>query len=251
MARRCPSRASRTHIARVAPWSPSTRSANSCVTAPTSYSSRFPERPVPVEILDDFRDVSGWSAVVSGQAQLALHRDTGPGGGALRLDYDFDGGGGFVVARKLFARRMPESWAIDVQIRGSAPANKLEIKLLDPNGRDVWWWHRDAFEFPDGWQPLHIRSSEVSFAWGPAGGGAMSALGAIEIAIAATPGGRGTVSFADLRFEDRSLSGPPAWRRRAPRLVTRRPESSTSQRPRAGVARPLRRRSGSPSTSVA
>ena len=164
---------------------------------------------MPVEILDDFRDVSGWSAVVSGQAQLALHRDTGPGGGALRLDYDFKGGGGFVVARKLFARRMPESWAIDVQIRGAAPANKLEIKLLDPNGRDVWWWHRDAFEFPDGWQPLHIRSSEVSFAWGPAGGGAMSALGAIEIAIAAGPGGRGTVSFADLRFEDRSLSGPP------------------------------------------
>src|SRR5262244_1796442 len=209
MARRCPSRASRTHIARVAPWSPSTRSANGCVTAPTSSSSRSPERFMSVEILDDFRDVSGWRAVVSGLAQLALHRDTGPGGGALRLDYDFKGGGGFVVARKLFARRMPESWAIDVQIRGAAPANKLEIKLVDPNGRDVWWWHRDAFEFPDTWQPLHIRSSEFSFAWGPAGGGAMSALGAIEIAIAAGPGGRGTVSFADLRFEDRSLSGPP------------------------------------------
>src|SRR5499433_540941 len=244
MARRCPSRASRTHIARVAPWSPSTRSANGCVTAPTSSSSRSPERFMSVEILDDFRDVSGL-------AQLALHRDTGPGGGALRLDYDFKGGGGFVVARKLFARRMPESWAIEVQVRGAAPANKLEIKLVDPNGRDVWWWRRDAFEFPDAWQPLHIRSSEVSFAWGPAGGRAMSELGAIEIAIAAGPGGRGTVSFADLRFEDLSLSGPPAWRRRAPRLVTRRPESSTSQRPRAGVARPLRRRSGSPSTSVA
>jgi len=162
-----------------------------------------------VEILDDFRDVSGWSAAVSGQAQLALHRDRGPRGGALRLDYDFKGGGGFVVARKLFARRMPESWAIDMQIRGAAPANKLEIKLVDLNGRDVWWWRRDAFEFPDAWEALHIRSSEVSFAWGPAGGGAMRELGAIEIAIVAGPGGRGAVSFADLRFEDRSLSGPP------------------------------------------
>ena len=100
------------------------------------------------EILDDFRDVSGWSAVASGQAQLRLGRDTGPDGSALRLDYDFRGGGGFVVARKLFARRMPESWAIELQIRGAAPANRLEIKLADPTGRNVWWWHRDAFEFP-------------------------------------------------------------------------------------------------------
>ena len=170
---------------------------------------RCPERLMSEEILDDFRDVSGWSAVVSGQAQLVLRRDTGPSDGALTLDYDFKGGGGFVVARKRFARRLPESWAIDVQIRGAAPANTLEIKLADPTGRDVWWWHRDAFEFPDVWQPLRIRSSEVSFAWGPAGGGAMRELGAIEVAIAAGPGGRGTVSLADLRFEDLSLTGPP------------------------------------------
>src|SRR5262245_59744601 len=162
-----------------------------------------------IELLDDFRDISGWSPIASGQAKLTLHRDTGPSGGALRLDYDFKGGGGFVVARKLFTRRMPESWAIDVQIRGTAPANKLEIKLVDPNGRDVWWWHRDVFEFPDAWQRLRIRSSEVSFAWGPAGGGAMRDLGAIEIAITAGPGGRGAVSFTDLRFEDLSLTGPP------------------------------------------
>ena len=59
------------------------------------------------EMLDDFRDISGWSAVTSGEAQLVLGRDTGPGGSALRLDYDFKGGGGFVVARKRLARRMP------------------------------------------------------------------------------------------------------------------------------------------------
>jgi hypothetical protein len=161
------------------------------------------------QILDDFRDISGWSAVASGHAQLLLRRETGPSGSALTLDYDFKDGGGFVVARKRFARRLPESWAIDVQIRGAAPANKLEIKLVDPTGRDVWWWHRDAFEPPDAWRPLRIRSSEVSFAWGPAGGGPMRELGAIEVAIAAGPGGRGTVSLADLRLEDLSQMGPP------------------------------------------
>ena len=161
------------------------------------------------ETLDDFRDVSGWSAVTSGEAQLVLGRDIDSTGGALRLDYDFKGGGGFVVARKVFERRMPESWAIALQVRGVAPANRLEIKLADPTGRNVWWWHRDAFEFRDAWQPLRIRSSEVSFAWGPAGGGAMRELGAIEIAIAAGPGGRGWVSLTRLQFEDLSLTGPP------------------------------------------
>src|SRR5262249_17144919 len=161
------------------------------------------------ETLDDFRDVSGWNAITSGEAQLVLGRDTSPSGGALRLDYDFKGSGGFVVARKGFARRMPESWANELQARAPAPAHRVEIKLADPTGRNVWWWHRDAFAFPDAWQLLRIRSSEVSFAWGPAGGGPMRELGAIEIAIAAGPGGRGWVSLACLRFEDLSLTGPP------------------------------------------
>jgi hypothetical protein len=164
------------------------------------------------EVLDDFRDVSGWSAVASGQAQLAIAQDAGPGGPALRLDFDFRGGGGFVVARKSFPRRMPTSWALTLRVRGAAPANKLEIKLADPTNRNVWWWHRDAFAFPADWQPLRIRSSEVAFAWGPAGGGAMRELGALEIAIAAGPGGAGSVWIADLRFEDLSPAGPPRVR---------------------------------------
>src|SRR6185436_9714653 len=78
--------------------------------------------------------------------------------------------------------------------------------------RNVWWWHRDAFEFPSDWQPLRIRSSEVSFAWGPAGGGPLRDLAAIEIAIAAGPGGRGSVWLEDLRFEDLTLREPPLVR---------------------------------------
>ena len=162
------------------------------------------------EVLDDFRDLSGWSAIASGQAQLTITPDDGPHGPAMRLDFDFHGGGGFVVARKLFAQAMPPSWAIGFQVRGAAPANKLELKLADPSGRNVWWFHRDAFEFPTDWQPLRIRSREVEFAWGPAGGGAMRELGAIEIAIAAGPGGKGSIWLADLRFEDLEPKSPPA-----------------------------------------
>jgi len=161
------------------------------------------------ELLDDFQDLSGWSAIASGQAQLALSQEKSPGGRALRLDFDFQGGGGFVVARKSFPRAMPQSWALELRVRGAAPANRLEIKLADPSNRSVWWWRRDAFEFPADWQRLRIRSHEVEFAWGPAGGGPIQELGAIEIAIAAGPGGHGTVWVEDLRFEDLSLREPP------------------------------------------
>lgn len=166
---------------------------------------------LPAEQLDDFRDIQDWSAITIGQAQLALATDAGPDGGkSLRLDYDFKGGGGFVVARKKISRaRMPAVWAMTLRVRGAAPANKIEVKLIDASGSNVWWWKREAYAFTAAWQTLTIRSSEVEFAWGPAGGGTLQALDAVEIAIVAGPGGSGTVWLADLRFEDRSLRAPP------------------------------------------
>jgi hypothetical protein len=161
------------------------------------------------EPLDDFADASQWHAVASGQAELRLASEESPRGRALRLDYDFKGSGGFVVARRELSRRMPESFALCLRVRGAAPANKLELKLVDPSNRNVWWWHRDAFAPPAEWEALRIRSSEISFAWGPAGGGALRELGALEIAIAAGPGGRGTLSLEDLRLEDLTLRAPP------------------------------------------
>jgi hypothetical protein len=164
-------------------------------------------RADPIDILGE---VSEWHPVASGQARLTLDADVGAAGqAALRLDYDFDGGGGFVVARRTLACALPETWALSMRLRGAAPANKLEIKLVDAGGRNVWWWHRDAFDVPAEWQTLRIRNSEVAFAWGPAGGGAPRELGALEIAIAAGPGGRGTVAFCDLRLEDLSPTSPP------------------------------------------
>lgn len=161
------------------------------------------------ESIDDCRDISRWSATASGQAQLVLARDAGPDGSALRLDFDFKGSGGFVVARRETPRPMPAIWAIEFRLRGAAPANRLEIKFVDPTNRNVWWWRREAFVFPSDWQTLRIRGSEVEFAWGPAGGGTLRELGAIEFAIAAGPGGAGSVWIADLRREDLSLREPP------------------------------------------
>ena len=193
------------------------------------------------ELLDAFLDLSGWSTIASGRAQLAITQADGPHGKAMRLDFDFHGGGGFVVARKKFQRAMPPSWAFRMQVRGAAPANKLEFKLADPSGRNVWWFHRDAFEFPAAWQTLRIRSREVEFAWGPAGGGAMSELGVIEVAITAGPGGKGSIWLADLRFEDLEPKAPPERAR-----VERAAGTRSGVGPRRLAADELAQRSAAP-----
>ncbi|HYC21839.1 MAG TPA: discoidin domain-containing protein, partial [Candidatus Bathyarchaeia archaeon] len=164
------------------------------------------------EVLDDFEDTSRWTAVASGLATLTLSAEPSLDRPAMRLDYDFKGGGGFVVARKVFSRPVPESYALTFAIRGAAPANRLELKLADPSGRNVWWRHWDAFELGSDWKVVRVRSTEIEFAWGPAGGGALGELGAVEIAIVASPGGAGTVWIADLRLEDRTYRSTPVVR---------------------------------------
>ena len=164
-------------------------------------------------LLDDFTDLSSWLPVASGLARLELARDLGPEGrSAMRCDFDFGDGGGFVVARKPVTVTMPETWALAFQVRGRGPANRLELKLADASGRNVWWYKEEVFALPEAWTPMRIRSSAVEFAWGPAGGGTLVDLGAVEIALAAGPGGRGSLWIADLRLEDLTVRGRPLVR---------------------------------------
>jgi hypothetical protein len=143
--------------------------------------------------LDDFTDLSGWSASTSGHAQLHISGDRERRGHAMRLDFDFKGGGGFVVARKRFALTLPEVYAFTFDVRGMGPANTFEFKLVDPGGWNVWRYREDAFECSADWRSLRIRSSQIDFAWGPAGSGPAHQVGAIEVAIVARPGGKGTM----------------------------------------------------------
>jgi hypothetical protein len=163
-------------------------------------------------LLDGFNDTSGWMAVTSGQASLAITAEPDPHGQAMRLDFDFGGGGGFVVARRPCAVTLPETFAFHFAVRGAAPPNKFEFKLVDPSGVNVWRYQEDAFDFTADWRTLRIPSSRIEFAWGPAGGGAPAKIGAIEFAVTAGPGGMGTVWIADLRLEDRTTHDPPRLR---------------------------------------
>ncbi|QGU32724.1 discoidin domain-containing protein [Thermochromatium tepidum] len=164
--------------------------------------------------LDDFSDLSSWSSVVSGQARLDLAADVGPQGGgrALRLDFDFGEGGGFVVARRALSLSLPDSFALLMHVRAEAPANVFEFKLIDPSGENVWRFRDESFDFDSDWRELRIGSRAIAFGWGPAGGGAPTEVGAIELAITAGPGGCGRLWIADLRLEDRTPSQPPSVR---------------------------------------
>ena len=73
-------------------------------------------------VLDTFEELSGWKAITSGQATLRISQDQGFSDIAMRLDFDFRGGGGFVVATKSFSLEIPESYSFLFQIRGLAPS---------------------------------------------------------------------------------------------------------------------------------
>jgi hypothetical protein len=167
-------------------------------------------RPSPVT-LDSFDGVAGWVAAPSEGVALALAPDAGENGrGALRLDYDFRGHGGWAAARKSFPRALPENWAIRLRLRGEGPPQTLELKLLDRSGENVWWSVRRNFTFPSDWTTLTIRKRQVAYAWGPAGGGELTELGSIEITVTASTGGRGRVWIDGLELETLPQPGAPA-----------------------------------------
>lgn len=155
-------------------------------------------------LLDDFEDLSPWTAIVSAQTRLSLSPSRGRHGGAMRMAFDFQGGGGFVVARRSFEHTLPEDYVFSFDIRGLGPANILEFKLVDASNQNVWRWRQEVFELPRDWQTLSIKSSDIQFAWGPLGGGPPQSVAALELVVAAGPGGQGEVLVGDLRFEDTS-----------------------------------------------
>ena len=52
-------------------------------------------------------------------------------------------------------------------MRGNAPPNALQMKLVDATGANVWWGRKNEFRVPPDWQTLRFRQREIEFAWGP------------------------------------------------------------------------------------
>jgi len=149
-------------------------------------------------------DAAVWSPVAAGEAQLALSTASAGGRPALRMDFDFKGGAGFVVARYPVQRDMYEDYTVTFRLRGVGQTNDLELKLVDSTGQNVWRHVQTNLQPPARWKRFRIDSRGFEFAWGPASGGVPEKLGAIEFAIVAREGGAGTLWVSDLRIEDQS-----------------------------------------------
>ncbi len=130
---------------------------------------------------------------------LALVGGEGSRGRALGLRFSFGGGGGYAVARGV-SLKLPENYAFRFQVRGPAPSNHLEFKLIDASGENVWWSVKRDFQFPAEWERITIKKRHIQFAWGPMGGGEIRDVAAIEVVVTAGSGGAGTVWIDDLEL---------------------------------------------------
>jgi hypothetical protein len=153
-------------------------------------------------------DLSAWQPIVSGNAQLHLTSLSGRTP-ALQLNYDFRGGGGFVVARCAVSGAIPEDYAVNFRLRGAGAVNNLELKLIDATGQNVWRHVQKDLQPPRRWKRFKVPSQAIDFAWGPLGSGRISTLGSIELAIVAGAGGQGTLWISDLEIEDCTPTAPP------------------------------------------
>ncbi|MGH7724852.1 MAG: discoidin domain-containing protein [Candidatus Eiseniibacteriota bacterium] len=152
-------------------------------------------------LVDDFERPARWTPHPADGVELKIGSDTGVKGRALRLDVNFTRGSGYAVARRAVSLNLPANYRFRFQLKSDLPPNTLEFKLIDSSGANVWWATRRDLAFPRDWEPLSIKKRQISFAWGPVGGGEIRHVAAIEIAITAGQGGRGTVWLDELVLE--------------------------------------------------
>jgi hypothetical protein len=150
-----------------------------------------------------------WQPTASGNAEILLTTAATAAGPALRMDFDFKGGKGFVVARRAIARTMPAEYALQFQLRGRGAVNNFELKLIDPSGQNVWRHVLKDLKLAQRWKRFVVQSRDIEFAWGPSSGAAISQLGFIELAIVAGDGGAGSVLIAGLEVRDLTPLRPP------------------------------------------
>lgn len=161
---------------------------------------------------DDFKDLSKWTLQASDGVIAEIVAQPGGESKSLKLKYNFAAGSGFVIVRRKADVKLPEDYRLSFRVMGEGPANNFETKLLDPSGDNVWWVNQRDYVPSAQWTWERFKRRHFSFAWGPSGGRPIEELGAIELAIAASHGGKGFVEFSDLTVESvpRPASAPEA-----------------------------------------
>nr|WP_235974058.1 discoidin domain-containing protein [Luteimonas sp. MC1750] len=152
------------------------------------------------QVLDGFEDPPAWSVVASDQVRASIRAVEGAEGRALCLDYDFNGVSGHAGIRRALPLEFPGNYRFDLQLRGDAPANDLQFKLVDASGDNVWWANRTSVEPPSRWTPQRYKARHIVKAWGPDPDPVLRASAAMELVVYNRVGGRGSVCFDQLAF---------------------------------------------------
>ena len=145
-------------------------------------------------------ELSAWKATPADGVSLALGSEPAVSGGALRLDFDFHGGGGYAVAHRAVSLDLPANYEFTFRVRGECPVNNLEFKLIDASGDNVWWVNQRDVEFTPVARAMTLKKRHISFAWGPQGGGEPRHVAALEFAVTAGRGGRGRACKSSMRL---------------------------------------------------
>jgi hypothetical protein len=162
----------------------------------------------PPRFHNGFEDPAQWQAGASDGVRAALRAVAGQAGQALCLDFDFAGNAGYASMRRALPIDFPPNYEFSFYVRGEAPVNNLEFKLIDASGENVWWVNYRDFAFPREWQQVKIKKRQIAFAWGPTPDRTLKHSAALELVVkAGSGGGRGSVCFDQLSF--RELPPPP------------------------------------------
>ena len=101
--------------------------------------------------------LSAWQPTVSGNAALGLSVIPAGNTSALRLDFDFKGGKGFVVARRDWARRMPSEYALHFRLRGRGPGQRSGNQARGLDGPQRLAIRHEGSAPPRALEPPHDR----------------------------------------------------------------------------------------------
>src|SRR5690606_21890383 len=152
-------------------------------------------------VLDGFEDPAPWRVVASDQVSGAIGRVEGARGGALCLDYDFNGVPAYAGIQRDLPLEYPDNYRFSFHLRGDSPANDLQFKLVDASGDNVFWVNRPRYDFPADWTEVRYRTRHIDKAWGPDPDRVLRRSAKVEFTIYNNAGGRGSVCFDELALE--------------------------------------------------
>jgi hypothetical protein len=186
------------------------------MSAYTGPAAAVPANGMPMRVLDRFDDITRWQVSASDDVRATLRQGRGTEGSALCLEFDFGAVSGYAVARRELALDYGENYEFSFGLRGDAPVNTLQFKLVDASGENVWWVNRPDYTFPREWQRVRFKRRHIAFAWGPAPDQRLRRSAALELVIVrGHGGGKGEVCFDALAFHELP---PAAAERPRPKL---------------------------------